>query len=181
MSICVFALCTKTHIRHELFAGNTDFLRQCGVEHHDLLVMGSRAEYFLDIPVHDVYEGLSKKRKSKIHQGGSIKPTKLLQHFVPLVQSEVFDILGIQNLFSTEGIQATRSHHDKVWALILVTKNFRVLLYRSITIEDVDPYVRYVLCKPHVLVLDLKGEFTGVAQDRKPRHSQAPIAVMLQV
>lgn len=43
---------TRTHVRHEFFAGNTDFLRQRGAEHHYLLVVGSRAEDFLDIPTH---------------------------------------------------------------------------------------------------------------------------------
>ena len=52
MSTCVLELSIKTHIRHELLAGNTDFLRQRGAKHHDLLVMGSRAEDFLDIPTH---------------------------------------------------------------------------------------------------------------------------------
>lgn len=91
--------------------------------------------------------------------------TKLLEHFVALVQSKVFDILGIQNLVSSEGIQATRSSHNNVWAPVLVTKDFRVLLYGSTAIEGVDPYVRHVLGKPRVLVLDLEGEFTGVTQD----------------
>lgn len=52
MSAHILNLSTKAHIRHEFFAGNTDFLRQGGAKHHDLLVVGSGAEDFLDIPTH---------------------------------------------------------------------------------------------------------------------------------
>lgn len=41
-----------TYVRHELLASNTDFLSQRCAEHHDLLVMGSRAEDFLNVAAH---------------------------------------------------------------------------------------------------------------------------------
>ena len=40
------------YVLHELLASDTDLLRQCCTEHHDLLVVGCRAENLLNIAAH---------------------------------------------------------------------------------------------------------------------------------
>jgi hypothetical protein len=40
------------YVGHELFACHTYLLRQCGREHHHLLVMGCCAEDLLDVTAH---------------------------------------------------------------------------------------------------------------------------------
>ena len=39
-------------ILHELLANGSDLLRECGTEHHDLLLGGGSAEDLLDVTAH---------------------------------------------------------------------------------------------------------------------------------
>lgn len=51
------------YVLHELAAHGADDFAQGSTEHHDLLLVGGHAEYFLHVPTH-VY----KKRKTTLRQ-----------------------------------------------------------------------------------------------------------------
>jgi hypothetical protein len=134
-------------ISHELLASPSDLLRQRGTEHHDLLVVRRSPEDFLNVTAH----------------------VKLFEHFVALVQYKVLHVFGVQNFISREGVQPTGGGDDDVGAFVLVSQGFRVFGYRGAAIEGADPNIRHVLGETGVLVFDLEGEFTGMAEN-EDRH-----------
>lgn len=54
----------QTHTLHEFLAGSSDLLGKSGREHHDLLVVGGRAEDFLDVASH-VCSGKGQRKEEK--------------------------------------------------------------------------------------------------------------------
>lgn len=79
--------------------------------------------------------------------------TKLFEHFVALVQDEMLDLGGIEDLVSNEGIQPTgRGDHD-VRALVLVADKLRILGNRDSAEESADTDVGHVLGETSALWL----------------------------
>ena len=91
--------------------------------------------------------------------------TKLFEHFVALVQNEVFDLGGVQSPLPDKRVQTARSGDDNVWAFGLVGEDGLVLVDTNTTEEGADPHIRHVLGKPGVLVLDLERQLASVAHD----------------
>lgn len=77
----------------------------------------------------------------------------------------MFDVLGIQNLVADEGVKTAGGSDDNVGALCLVLDELGVLGHGSATKERVDAHVGHVLRETRVLVLDLVGKLTRVAQN----------------
>jgi len=80
---------------HELLADGPDVLRECGREHHDLLLVWGRSEDLLNVATH----------------------VKLLQHLVALVENEMLHVLQAQLLALDESEQTTWSSDDDVRAV----------------------------------------------------------------
>ena len=91
--------------------------------------------------------------------------TKLFEHFVALVQDEVLDFGGIENLISDEGVETAGGGDHNVRALGLVSESVGVLRHRSATEERVDADVWHVLRETRVLVLNLVCELARVAKN----------------
>lgn len=89
----------------------------------------------------------------------------MLEHFVALVENKVLDVLGIQDLVADEGVQAAGGSDDDVGALGLVLDELGVLGHGSATKERADAHVGHVLRETRVLVLNLVGKLTRVAQN----------------
>ena len=90
--------------------------------------------------------------------------TKLFEHFVALVQNEVFDFGGVQGLVPDEGIEATRGGYNNVRAFRLVTEELGVLGDGSSTEESAHSDLWHVLGEPVVLVANLEGKLASVTQ-----------------
>lgn len=90
--------------------------------------------------------------------------TKLLEHFVTLIENEVLDVLSIQHLVPRESVETSRCGDNDVRALRLVTKKLRVLGDWGSSVEGADPDIRHVLGETRVLVLDLERELPSVAE-----------------
>ena len=91
--------------------------------------------------------------------------TKLFEHFVALVQDEVLDFGGVEDLIPHEGVQSTGGGDYDVRALALVAEEVGVLHNRSAAEECADADVGHVLGETRVLVFDLVRKLTSVAQD----------------
>ena len=91
--------------------------------------------------------------------------TKLFEHFVALVQDEVLDLGGVEDLVSYEGVQTAGGGDHDMGALGLVAEEVGVLDHRGTAEESADTDVGHVLGETSVLVLDLESKLTGVAQN----------------
>lgn len=91
--------------------------------------------------------------------------TKLLQHFVALVQNEMLDFLRVEVLVAGQGVKSPGSSHDDVWALGLVFEELDVLGDWGATEHDGSANVWHVTREAGVLVADLVRKFSGMAQN----------------
>lgn len=82
--------------------------------------------------------------------------TKLLQHFVTLIQDEVLDVLEVEGLVSAEGQDAAGGPDHDVGAVVL--HHLLVLLDADPTKEHCRLSVVEVLTEPLVLLVDLEGQ-----------------------
>ena len=89
--------------------------------------------------------------------------TELFEHFVALVQYKVLDTLCVETLVPSKGIETAWGGDDNMGALGGL-EEFLILLNGSSTIEDGSADVGHVLGESEVLIADLEGEFTGVAE-----------------
>ena len=105
--------------------------------------------------------------------------TKLFEHFVALVQDEVLDFGGVEDLIPHEGVQSTGGGDYDVRALALVAEEVGVLDHRGTAEESADTDVGHVLGETSVLVLDLESKLTGVAQNND-RHLAVDRLELLQ-
>lgn len=94
-----------------------------------------------------------------------VELTELLEHFVAFIEYEMFDIGGVEMMLADEAVQTTRCGDNDVGAFGLVLEQFGILGNRRSTVEDGGADVGHVLGEPSVLVFDLIGEFTSVAED----------------
>ena len=92
--------------------------------------------------------------------------TKLFEHFVALVQYEVFDFGGVQGLVPDERVEATGRGHDDVRAFRLVTEELGIFGDGSSTEEGRDADIGHVLGETRVLILDLEGKLSSVTEDK---------------
>lgn len=93
-----------------------------------------------------------------------MKLTKLFEHFVALVQDEVLDFRGVEDLVPHESVQSAGGRHHDVRALGLVAEEFGILGHGSAAVESADTDVGHVLREASVLVLDLERKLAGVAK-----------------
>ena len=105
--------------------------------------------------------------------------TKLFEHFVALVQDEVLDFGGVEDLVSDEGVESTGGGDHDMGALGLVAEEVGVLDHRGTAEESADTDVGHVLGETSVLVLDLESKLTGVAQNND-RHLAVDRLELLQ-
>ena len=77
----------------------------------------------------------------------------------------MLDFRGIQGLVADEGVESAGGGDNNVRAFVLVTERLLVLDHRGAAIESTDTDVGHVLGETSVLVLDLVGQLTGVAQN----------------
>jgi len=126
---------------HEFLAHWSDFFRQGGGEHHDLLLVWGGSENILHIPSH----------------------IKSFQHFVALVENKMLDILQTEFLSSDKSQNSTWCGDNNMrWAF---SENFSVVLDRHASEEDSNFDGRHVLAESFVLFGDLESKLSGVAQD----------------
>lgn len=91
------------------------------------------------------------------------KPTKLFQHFVTLIQDEVFDVLQIECLAATESKHPAGGADHDVGAVLL--QDLLILLHGHAAEENGDLDIVHVLAESLVLLADLEGQLPGVTQD----------------
>lgn len=91
--------------------------------------------------------------------------TELFEHLVTLVKDEMFNVFGVQDLVSSEGVQSTRSGDDDMRAFGLVFEDLGIFGDGRASIECADTDIGHVLSKASILVLDLECQFTGMAQN----------------
>src|SRR5438046_1569728 len=70
--------------------------------------------------------------------------TKLLQHFVALVQNEMLDFLRIEVFVAGQGIETTRGGNDDMRALCLVLEELDVLGDWGATKHDRSAHIGHV-------------------------------------
>ena len=101
--------------------------------------------------------------------------TLVLEHFVALVENEVFQFVQL-NVFSLDQIQhsARTTHHDG-WRL--VAEQFDVGLFGNAAEDDFGGDVLEVLEEPVELLLDLEGQFSVVRQ----HHGRDWVRVLVQL
>ncbi len=132
-----------THVLHELLASGANLLGEGSREHHDLLVVRGGAEDVLNIPAH----------------------VDLLEDLVTLVNDKVLDTRNLERLVTNKGVHTARSTDNDVRALGLVLEHGLVLGDGCTTVDDTGADIGHVLGKTGVLVADLVGELTSVAED----------------
>lgn len=101
-------------VAHEFLANRSDFLRQGGAEHHDLLLGGGRPEDFLHIPSH-IWALLT----------SAFSPfqrplTNLIEHFVTLVEDKSFNVSKREDFVPNKGVKPARCADDNVWIRVFV-------------------------------------------------------------
>mmetsp|Transcript_16077 Transcript_16077/g.38595 ORF Transcript_16077/g.38595 Transcript_16077/m.38595 type:complete len:268 (+) Transcript_16077:601-1404(+) len=126
----------------ELFAHRTNFLAQGGTEHHHLLLVRSHTENFLDITAH----------------------VQRLQDAITLIQHEVFDIIQLESFLPCQSQHTTRGSNHNVRTIIL--EHVPVCLDSYASIEHGSLYFWQILGEPLILMCNLEGQFTCVAQNQ---------------
>lgn len=150
-------------VAHELLADRAGFLGQGGAEHHDLLGGRSSTEDLLYITTH-VYQD----RVSPTYMTLYIRQirTNLIEHLVALVEDEHFDAAKAKLLLTHKSIESSRSTDNDMRMGILVGQDLNVLLHGRAAVEDRGLHIRKILAEAGVLVLDLVGQLTSVAEDQ---------------
>mmetsp|Transcript_14206 Transcript_14206/g.34034 ORF Transcript_14206/g.34034 Transcript_14206/m.34034 type:complete len:366 (+) Transcript_14206:330-1427(+) len=126
----------------KLFANGSDFFGQRGAEQQDLLFVGCHAKDFLHIPTH----------------------IERFQDTITFVQHKVLDTRQFESFFGRQGQNTSRSTNDNV--RMIFGQDLSVLFDIYATIKDGRFDGGQVLGKAFVLVGNLKGQFTSVAQDQ---------------
>jgi hypothetical protein len=90
--------------------------------------------------------------------------TKLLQHFVALVQNEMLDLLRVEVFVASQGVEAAWGGDDDVRALGLVFEELDVLGDWGATKHDRSAHIGHVSREARILVPNLVREFSGVTQ-----------------
>lgn len=96
---------------------------------------------------------------------GGRRLTELLEHLVALIKDEMFDVLRIENLVASEGVEATWSCDDNVRALGLVPQGLGIFGDGHASVECRDADIGHVLGEATVLVFDLEGKFARVTEN----------------
>ena len=125
----------------ELAADRADLLAQGGREHHDLLLVGGHAEDLLDVTTH----------------------LERFQDTIALVEDKMLDVVELEGLLLGKAEDTTRGTDDDVGAVVL--ENVAVGLDGNTTVENSCLDLRKVLGETLVLVSDLEGKLTSVAED----------------
>lgn len=90
--------------------------------------------------------------------------TELLKHLVTLVENEMLDVFGVQDLVTYESVQAAGGGDDDVGAGVLVAESLGVLGHRCTTVEGRHANQRHVLRETSVLVANLEGKLSRVTE-----------------
>lgn len=90
----------------------------------------------------------------------------LLEDLVTLVNDKVLDTRNLEALVANEGVHATRGTDKDVGALGLVLEHGLVLGDGSTTVDDTGSNIGHVFGKSGVLVADLVGKLSGVAENK---------------
>lgn len=90
----------------------------------------------------------------------------LLQDFVTLVNDKVLDTRYLQALVTNEGVHTTGGTDKNVRALGLVLEHGLVLGDGSTTVDDTGANIGHVFGETGVLVANLVGELSGVAENK---------------
>lgn len=107
----------------------------------------------------------TKHKENRANQSEVEALTKLLQHFVALVQNEMLDFLRVEVLVTGQSVESSRSSHDDVRALGLVLEDLNILGNWSATKYDGSANVWHVTREACVLVADLVCKLSSVAQN----------------
>lgn len=94
-----------------------------------------------------------------------IKHTNALKHLVALVEHEHPDATKTQVLVANKGVQTTRGTDDNVGVGLRAAEDGNVLGDLSTTVEDAGADLGHVLGETVVLVANLEGQLTSVAQN----------------
>jgi hypothetical protein len=126
----------------KLFADGANFLRERGAEHHHLLIVGRLAKDLLNIAAH----------------------IELREHLIALIEHKMLDLVEHHPPSANDEIDhAARGADNDVGAVVL--QKLTVLRNGDASVKYGTLDVLEVLGKPLVLVVNLKCELTGVAQD----------------
>lgn len=90
----------------------------------------------------------------------------LLQDLVTLVNDKVLDARDLQALVTNESVHTTRGTDKDVRALGLVLEHLLVLGNGGTTVDDAGADIGHVLGETVVLVADLIGKLSGVAENK---------------
>jgi hypothetical protein len=129
-----------THILAESLGNTTDSFGECCREHHDLLLRRGCLEDLLQITAH----------------------VKLFQQSVALIQHEVLQLVELHHALVHEGLDAARSCHNNVRAVLL--EESYVLSHWHTTVDHLGPDVWQVGGESVELSLDLVSKLASVAQ-----------------
>ena len=97
--------------------------------------------------------------------GLEVELTELLEELVALIENEVLDGGSVESLVPDESVESSRSSDDDVRALVLGLEDLDVVLDLGSSVEDRSSKVGHELGESSVLVLDLVGELSGVAEN----------------
>jgi len=95
-----------------------------------------------------------------------IRLTKLFEHFIALVQYEVFHVFRVEDLVSGKGVQTTGGGDDDMGAFGFVAEDLSIFGDWCATIEGVNAYIWHVLGETRVFILDLERKLPSVAKDQ---------------
>lgn len=98
-------------------------------------------------------------------KGLEVELTELLEELVALIENEVLDGGSVESLVPDEGVESSRSSDDDVRALVLGLEDLDIVLDLGSSVEDRSSKVGHELGESSVLVLDLVGELSGVAEN----------------
>ena len=126
----------------KLLADWSNLLAERGAEHHHLLLVRSHAEDLLDITTH--VEGL--------------------QDAIALVEDKVLNVIELESLFTGKSQDTSRCSDNNVRTVVL--QNVTIQLDADTTEKDSSLDIGQVLGETFVLVGNLKGQLTGVAQNQ---------------
>jgi hypothetical protein len=94
--------------------------------------------------------------------------TNLIKHLVAFIEDEDLAAVEAKIFVSHESVQSTGCSDNDMGVSLLVLQDFGILLDRCSSVENRSLYIRHVLAKACILVLDLVSKLTSVAhnQDR---------------
>ena len=92
--------------------------------------------------------------------------TNLVKHLVTLIKNESLDVAERQFLIPNQVVETTGGRDHNVRVSLLVLEELNVLLDGGTTVEDGGLNVGKILGETSVLILNLVGQFTGVAHDK---------------